>query len=229
MPVSRPSVGRLILVPAVITLAVTLLRLVGELSRWSPSLFNRAPGGPGALVGIVWLIPVFGIYFALRLARAGDRPPGVGRALAWAGLAFVVAFALGAGSVVLFPTSPVTQLALFTLVTWGAIAVARPGWPALWRVLLAYGLAARIPVLIVMFLAIFLGWDSHYAKPRPDFPPMGHWGLFFWTAFLPQMSLWIFLTIAGGMLFGAIALGLRRLAGGGADEGVPRAPVSAGA
>jgi len=229
MAVPRPSVGRLILVPALITLAITLLRLAGELLRWSPSLFNRAPGGPGALVGIVWLIPLFGIYFALRLARAGEGPPGVGRALAWAGLAFVLAFALGAGSVLLFPKSPVTQLALFTLVTWAAIAVARPGWPALWRVLLAYGFAARIPVLIVMFLAIFLGWDSHYAKPRPDFPPMGHWGLFFWTAFLPQMSFWMFLTIAGGMLFGAIALGLRRLAGGGADEGVPRAPVSAGA
>ena len=229
MAVSRPSVGRLILVPAVITLAVTLLRLVGELSRWSPSLFNRAPGGPGALVGIVWLIPVFGIYFALRLARAGDRPPGVGRVLAAAGLAFVVNAALGAGSVVLFPTSPVAQLAVFTLASWAAIALARRGWPALWRVLLAYALAARIPVLIVMFLAIFLGWDSHYAKPRPDFPPMGPGGLFFWTALLPQMSIWIFVTVVGGMIFGAIALGVRGPAGGASDEGVPRAPASAGA
>jgi hypothetical protein len=221
MTVPRPSIGRLILVPALITLAVTLLRLVGELSRWSPSLFNREPGGPGALVGIVWLIPVFGIYFALRLARAGQGPPGVGRALAWAGLAFVLCSALGFGSVALFPKSPVAQLAIFTLASWAAIAVARPGWPALWRVLLAYGLAARIPVLIVMFLAIFLGWDSHYAKPRPDFPPMGHWGLFFWTAFLPQMSLWIFLTIVGGILFGAVAVAVRRLVGG-ADEAAPR-------
>jgi len=229
MPVSRPSIGRLILVPALITLAVTLLRLVGELSRWSPSLFNRAPGGPGALVGIVWLIPVFGIYFALRLARAGDRPPGVGRVLAAAGLAFVVNAALGAGSVVLFPASPVAQLAVFTLASWAAVALARRGWPALWRVLLAYALAARIPVLIVMFLAIFLGWDSHYAKPRPDFPPMGHGGLFFWTAFLPQMSIWIFVTVVGGMIFGAIALGVRRRAGGASDEGVPRASASAGA
>ena len=76
MAVPRPSVGRLILVPALITLAITLLRLAGELLRWSPSLFNRAPGGPGALVGIVWLIPLFGIYFALRLARAGRSDSG---------------------------------------------------------------------------------------------------------------------------------------------------------
>jgi hypothetical protein len=34
-------IGKLILVPSVITLAVTLLRLVGELQGWSPTLFNR--------------------------------------------------------------------------------------------------------------------------------------------------------------------------------------------
>ena len=34
-------IGKLILVPAVITLVVTLLRLVGELQGWSPTLFNR--------------------------------------------------------------------------------------------------------------------------------------------------------------------------------------------
>ena len=32
-----------ILVPALITLAVTILRLVGELQGWSPALFSRAP------------------------------------------------------------------------------------------------------------------------------------------------------------------------------------------
>jgi hypothetical protein len=229
MALSRTSLGRLILVPALITLAVTLVRLVGELSRWSPSLFNRAPGGPGALVGIVWLIPVFGIYFALRLARTGDRPTGVGRTLAWAALALVLNTAVFIASIKLFPLSPVVQLGLFTLGSWLAIAVARPGWPALWRVLLAYALAARIPVLVVMFFAIFLGWDTHYAKPRPDFPPMGHWGLFFWTAFLPQMSVWIYLTIVGGMIFGALALGVRRLLSGRAGEGLPGASVSAGA
>ena len=221
MAIPRPSIGRLILVPALITLAVTLLRLVGELARWSPSLFNREPGGPGALVGIVWLIPVFGIYFALRLAREGERPPGVGKAIGWSLLAFLVNTGLLIASVKLLPTSPVAQLAIFAAGSWISIALARPGWPALWRVLLAYGLAARIPVLIVMFLAIFLGWDSHYAKPRPDFPPMGPGGLFFWTALLPQMSIWIYLTIVGGILFGAVAVAVRRLVGG-ADKPAPR-------
>ena len=54
-------IGKLILVPAVITLAVTLLRLVGELQGWSPTLFNRGDRPfSRALVGIVWLVPVFG-------------------------------------------------------------------------------------------------------------------------------------------------------------------------
>jgi hypothetical protein len=104
----------------------------------------------------------------------------------------------------------VAQLGILAVTSWIAILVARPGWPALWRVLLAYGLAARVPVLIVMFVSIFGGWDTHYAKPRPDFPAMGAGGLFFWTALLPQFSIWIHLTIAGGMIFGAIAAVVRK-------------------
>ena len=73
-------IGKLILVPAVITLAVTLLRLVGELQGWSPMLFNREAGGGGALVGIAWLVPVFGAWFGWTLTRAGSGPESLGRA-----------------------------------------------------------------------------------------------------------------------------------------------------
>jgi hypothetical protein len=207
---SSVSLRRLILVPALITLAVTLLRLAGELLHWSPALFNRDAGGGGALVGIVWLIPLFGIWFALRLDQDGQGPARLGPAFGRAGLAFAVNTLLAFGSFALFPTSPVAQLAIFSLGSALAIWIARPGWPALWRVLLAYGVAARGPVLVVMFLSIFLGWDTHYAKPRPDFPPMGPWGLFFWTALLPQAFIWIYLTLVGGMLFGAAAVAIRR-------------------
>jgi hypothetical protein len=212
--VVSPALRRLFVVATIVTLAVTLLRLVGELARWSPALFNREAGGPGALIGIVWLIPVFGVLFALRLAGDGQGPPSLAKAFGWAVLAVVVNMALAVASFKLFPKSPPAQLAIFGVGSWIAIALARAAWPALWRVLLAYGLAARIPVVVVMFLAIFLGWDSHYAKPRPDFPPMGPWGLFAWTALLPQMSFWIYLTVVGGILFGAIAAGVRRLARG---------------
>jgi len=217
-----PALRRLFVVATVITLAVTLLRLAGELARWSPALFNRDAGGPGALVGIVWLIPFFGVLFALRLAADGQGPPSLAKAFGWTVVAVAVNFALAFASFMMFPKSPTAQLAIFGVGSWIAIALARSAWPALWRVLLTYGLAARIPVVVIMFLAIFLGWDSHYAKPRPDFPPMGPWGLFAWTALLPQMSLWIYVTVVGGILFGAIAAGIRRLARGSADANLTR-------
>jgi hypothetical protein len=209
----RPSTLRLVLVPALITLAVTLLRLTGELLHWNEKYFNREAGGGGALVGIVWLIPLFGAWFGLRLADAGETPPRLGRALGWAAMAFMFNTATGIGSFVLFPDNPVAQLSAFTVFSFIAIAIAYGSWPALWKVLLAYGIAARLPVLVIMYLSIFGGWDTHYAKPRPDFPAMGPWGLFFWTALLPQGSIWIYLTIVLGLIFGAVAVGLRALGG----------------
>ena len=66
------SIVRLICVPALITLGVTLLRLIGELQNWSPRLFNREAGGGGALVGIAWLVPIFGIT-----SRSSSRGSGL--------------------------------------------------------------------------------------------------------------------------------------------------------
>jgi hypothetical protein len=206
---SPPDLRELVLWPALITLVVTLLRFVGELQGWSPKLFSREAGGAGALVGIVWLIPVFGIYFAWRLCGEGSGPASVARALSLALLAFALNTALGFGAFSLVK-SPVGQLAVFTLTSWLAILIARPAWPALWKVLLAYGLSARIPVILIMLVSIFGGLDTHYAKPRPDFPPMGKVGLFFWTALLPQLSVWIYLTVVVGLFVGALVAAFAR-------------------
>ena len=62
-----PSVRSLVLVPALITLGVTLLRLVAEVIGAPPWLASNAAGGRGALLGIVWLPLVFGPWFALRI------------------------------------------------------------------------------------------------------------------------------------------------------------------
>lgn len=207
--ISGSELRDLVMWPALVTLAVTLLRFAGEMLQWSARLFSREAGGAAALVGIVWLIPIFGVYFAVRLSRAGAGPASVGRALAFALLAFALNTALGFGAFAAFK-SPVAQLAVFTATSWLALILARPGWPELWRVLLAYALCARIPVLLLMLVSIFGGLDTHYAKPRPDFPAMGPAGLFFWTAVLPQLSIWIYLTIVGGLLFGALAVPLIR-------------------
>src|SRR3990170_4153445 len=86
----RIPIRDLILVPAVITLVITLLRLVGELMRWSETLFNRSAGGGLAIVGIVWLVPVFGVYFALKLAAMGERPR-LGQAIGLSALGLLIA------------------------------------------------------------------------------------------------------------------------------------------
>ena len=218
MSESKPvSLFRLVLVPGLITLAVTLLRLTGELLQWSPLLFNREAGGGGALVGIAWLIPLLGIYFALKLDALGEVPARLAPVFGWTLLAFAFNTALFVLAVKLL-SNPVAQLGIFAVTSLLAVALAQRAWPALWRVLLPYGLVARVPVLVIMFLSIFGGWDTHYSKPGPDFPAMGPWALFLWTALLPQLSIWIYLTVVGGLLFGTAAVGVQRLAGRGRPE-----------
>jgi hypothetical protein len=202
--------GRLILVPALITLAVTLLRLAGELLHWSPTLFNPEAGGGGALVGIVWLVPVFGVYFALKIAGAGEGPPRLGRALAYVLLALVLLPTSGAlaGALGVSQTST-TMLLVFAGSAIVAMVVALRGWPALGRVLVVYGLAARVPVAIVMLIAIYGNWGTHYdVPPSADFPAMAPLAKWFWIGLVPQLTVWIAFTVVVGSLFGILAVAL---------------------
>ncbi len=200
-------VGQLILVPAVITFAVTLLRLVGELQSWSPALFNKSAGGGAAPVGISWLIPILGIYFAVKLVRLGHGPASALKAF---GLAFL-AFAVNAGALVLamgvFKLPMLGQLVVFVIASIVSILIAYPGWRALGRTLVAYAFAARIPVAILMLFAILGNWGTHYDVAPPESPqvaamtPFVKW---LWIGLLPQMTVWIYMTVVGGMIFGAI-------------------------
>lgn len=208
--------GRLILVPALITLAVTALRLVGELMRWNPTFFSREAGGAGAIVGIVWLVPVFGVYFARKLVSAGLGPASAGRALGLAllGLTFVPAGIFVARALKLPFLPAVSILAVVALV---AALVASRGWPALGRVLFAYGLAARIPVAALMLVAMMANWGTHYELGPPDMPPIA--SVFVrWLAIglVPQLTFWIGFTVVVGTIFGSVAamIGGRARSGG---------------
>lgn len=200
-------IGRLILVPAVITLAITLLRLVGELQSWSPRLFSREAGGGGALVGIAWLVPVFGAWFGWKLARAGERTASVGRAL---GIVILALAAVPAAGLVLSklgvsPFSPATLVG-YAVVSVLALLAALRAWPALGRTLLAYALAARVPVVLVMLVAILANWGTHYDVMPPNVPEMTP-ALYKWfmIGLLPQMTIWIWFTVVIGGLFGIVA------------------------
>jgi hypothetical protein len=211
-PEDGPAIGPLIGVPAAITLAVTALRLAGEMLHWSPRFFSRQAGGGLAVVGIAWLVPMFGIWFALKLRHAGVPHPRVLRGIAISLAALLAAVAVGLLALPL-GFGPVGQVVMLCLGSVAAIAIGRLAWPPLGRVLVAYGLAARLPVVVVMLFAMLGRWDSHYALPRPDFPPLAPLPLWLLTGFLPQLTLWIAYTVVFGMLFGLIAAAVNRNAG----------------
>lgn len=209
-PTNRLCILRLVLVPGLITLAVTILRLVGELQRWSETWFNRGMGG--SLVGITWLAPVFGVYFALRLANKDVGPKSFSRAIGLSVLGVLI-FLCG-----LFLPGLLgihhgfygrliygwTLFVVAALLTW-------PGWPELFKTLLAYGYCARLPVAIIMFFAIRGSWGTHYDAAPPDLPVMGFVAKYLWIGFFPQLVLWVAYTILSGMLFGTFAAGIVRL------------------
>jgi hypothetical protein len=203
---SRISITQLILVPSLITLAVTLLRLVGELQNWPSVLFSRQAGGGGSIIGITWLALVFGAYFGLKLTRAGEYPQSALRVIGYALLGLVVMFlglVVGFVWTAQFPGKLVIGLVLI------AVGGLLPflGWKALSKVLLAYGYAARIPVLIVMYFAMRGNWHTHYDAVPPDFPGnLSFWDKYIQLAVVPQMIMWIAFTITMGSLFGGIAV-----------------------
>jgi hypothetical protein len=202
--VPGPPVLPLVVWPALLTLGVTLLRLVGELRGWSPEYFSRLPGGGLSPLGITWLAPLVGFYFGWRLERAGARSPSPSRAFGLPAAALVLGplFALLAGRVL--KTSWTANFALWAVVSIAVAVAVFSAWPALGRLLLAYAYAARVPVALVMALAISRSWGTHYDVPPPGFPglpPMRRW---VWIALVPQATIWVAWTIATGAIAGAL-------------------------
>lgn len=204
-PVATLSIRRLIVVPAIISLAVTLLRLVGELQHWSPKFFSREAGGAGAVVGIVWLVPIFGIYFAIRLNQAAHGPISRGRAIGFA-VAALLAEVVLVFVISKLSTTIVATVVLVNLASFLPLLIAYRGWPELGKVGAIYGLAARIPVAILMFVAMAANWGTHYELGPPGFPEMNLVSKWFVIGLLPQLSLWIAFTVIVGSLFGSMAL-----------------------
>ena len=198
---SDNSRWNLVLIPAVITLAVTLLRLYGELQGWPESMFGTAAGGGMAIVGIAWLVPIFGAYFGWKLTQSGEGPPSLAKAglMVLAGIAVVMAgFILGSF------LNPVAMLVVGGAGSLLGIAVVRLGWQDLVNTLILYGVLARVPVIVIMLLAFQGEWGTHYDAVGP-FPLTGLWEKFFFLGVLPQLTFWIFYTAAFGTLFGVVA------------------------
>jgi hypothetical protein len=193
----------MILVPAVITLAVTILRLEGELQHWLKLFFNPAAGGGAALFGIAWLPFIFRPYFAVKLAGSGQGPTSGGKAIGFAVAALLLTFL---GGFVAFQGPPgSSKIWPATLIIVMASAAVFLGWPALAKSLLAYGYAARVPVALVMFFAIQNHWGTHYDVLPPNYVgPTDFWGLYLHIALVPQLVFWINYTMVIGALLGTI-------------------------
>ena len=206
------SITSLITIPALITLGITILRLVGELEHWPTPWFSRAAGGGLAIVGISWLPIIFGPYFALKLAGAGDGPSSGGKAigLALAGFGVIVLGGVFSGAAEYFHHLNLTVIGFLVMLV--AAFIARIGWRSLGNTLFAYAFAARIPVVIVMFFAMRgnggQGWGTHYDVIPPNFPYHSFAPKFFFTAIVPQLTLWIGWTVVVGSIFGVIAVAI---------------------
>ena len=199
----------LIRIPAMLTLGVTVLRLVGELQHWSPLFYNPHPGGGAALVGIVWLAPIFGIYFALKLKARGETPK-IGRAIGFAVLGLLIIVGGSGLTHLVFHMGTPTFIIMFQIIAAVGGLVQLYGWPSLSRILLAYGFAARIPVVLLMFFAIRGNWGTHYEGGPPGFPEMSWFPKFVVIGLLPQLLFWITFTMIFGALAGAIAVAVAR-------------------
>ena len=203
------SITSLITIPALITLGITILRLVGELEHWPKPWFNAAAGGGGAIVGISWLPIIFGPYFALKLAGAGEGPSSAGKGLGFAVLGLVVLFLGGWVAEASFAHHPALAV-VGLLVMLVSAFIPGIGWRSLGNTLLAYAFAARIPVLLVMLVAMLgnggQGWGTHYDVAPAGFPAQSLGAKFLHLAVFPQMTSWIGWTVVLGSIIGGIVV-----------------------
>jgi len=147
------DIKKLITVPAIITAVVTIVRLLAEFGNLPSWLANKEAGGAGAVIGIVWLAPIFAVYFATKLIGASGT-----------------------------------------------------FWKNLVKTLFYYGLAARVPVLLIMGLAIFGEWGTHYDAFPPEFPATSAMGKFLLGGVGAQLVIWVGVwTVGVGTLVGVIA------------------------
>jgi hypothetical protein len=207
-----PRLLSLVIVPALLTLGVTVLRLVGEIRGWDPTWFGVAEAGGGtgpgegkALLGISWLIFVFGLWFGYRLVRRGDGPRSRTKALVVSLVAIAVMFggvvALGAADLVFVPQpdNPGEPRGLIYFVAVLAVgsAISAIAWGRAALVLFVYALLARIPVVIITWIALQQGWNTHYTQVPTFFTHVTEADR---TAFLlmPQATFWPAITVVFG-------------------------------
>jgi hypothetical protein len=211
-----PNIPSLVAFPAIVTLIVTVLRLVGELHHWgSPWVVNAHGGSDGAILGVTWLPLIFGPYFAWMLIKSGLGPSSAGGAVG-AAIGSMAVFLIGSVVAGYTETHPGILTLVGFLITLAAAFIPGKGWRALGATLLAYGFTARIPVAIVMFIAMSAhggqGLGTHYDVVGDQFAAYASPWLKKWVLFgvIPQVTLWIGWTSAVGSLASTLVTAIFR-------------------
>lgn len=197
---ARLSILRLVLIPTLFTLAVTLLRLVGELRGWPGPWFDAESG----LVGITGLPPIFGFYFAWKLWGGGERPQRVGRAVALGLLGVLLNHATEATVFSRLAISIFSQLLILWTVAIFSASLQYLAWPALFKALTVYGLGARIPTVVISFFALRGHWGTHYDFLSGPLD-LTFWPRFLWLFFFEELIYWVSFTVVTGALTGGLA------------------------
>lgn len=207
---SSPNLARLVAFPALLTLVVTVLRLVGEIEHWgAPWVTNAHGGGDGAIIGVTWLPVLFGPYFAWKLIKSGRGPGSVGGAVG-AAIGSLVVFLAGALVAGYTEAHPGILTLVGFVITLLAAFIPGKGWRAFGATLLAYAFAARIPVAIVMLIAMSAhggqGLGTHYDVVGEQFAALASpwWRKFVLFGLIPQATLWIGWTAAVGSIVGTL-------------------------
>ncbi|MCC6782215.1 MAG: hypothetical protein IT457_05195 [Planctomycetes bacterium] len=214
-----PSPLQLVLVPAVLTLLLTVVRLVGEINGWNPTLFGKPEaGGSQALLGISWLIVVFGLWFGIRLQRGGAGPKSKGRAVLLSLLAVGILaggmFGLQALDLMWIPDEEhpgeVRGLMWMNGLLVVAVLVAAIAFGRAALTLFLYGLLARIPVVAVTYIAFGQEtWNTHYTKIPPFFTNVAEADRLMFLV-MPQITFWPALTIVMGTLMASLGAAMTR-------------------
>lgn len=180
------------------SLALTAVRLAGELAGGPEWLFGRAAGGGGALVGIGWLIPIAGWWCGRRLAFAGEQPRARATSTLFVRLLGVMTVLTAAK--LLLPVTIGTFV--FVAATLPLLAVgAYRAWPNLARALLLFAVVQRLPTLAITVVAVANDWGTHYERLAPGSPPMSD-AVRTLVLCVAQVCLWFPLTLVVGGFVG---------------------------
>lgn len=163
-----------VLIAAILSLAITAVRLYGELHGWDPKVFSTEGGGGGSPLGITWLVPVFGFWFGRRLTKNGHRPKSIATTLCLCvlGIALAGGIAYAAfGTEWLAAKGDWVRKAMFAFpgaAVCGLLLLI--AWPRGWGALALYGILARIPVLVIQHFAFANDWRTHFNSGGPEGP-----------------------------------------------------------